>query len=138
MVAFEVPTKNAIPITAGGVEGIDHGINGETKIKEKILEQNKFKFPLNNLNLKDVDSRRERQVRRSSWLLREWTIGLRKPMHLGWVIIRVTQAHFQQAQLLLRQVIVPSNPKTNPAQFLWAQMLQKGIFCHAPLAYAQT
>jgi len=66
--AFEVPADIAISIAVGGMEGSDRGINGETKIKEKIPEQNKSRFPLNNLNLKDVDSGRERQVRRSSWL----------------------------------------------------------------------
>lgn len=68
MVALEVLAENAIPIAVGGVEGRDCGINRETKIKEKIPKQNKFRFPLNNLNLKDIDSRRECQVRRSSWL----------------------------------------------------------------------
>ena len=68
VVAFEVPADNAIPIAVGGVKGCDRGINGETKIKEIIPEQNKFRFPLNNLNLKDVDFGKECQVRRSSWL----------------------------------------------------------------------
>ena len=68
VVAFEVSADNAIPIVVGGVKGSDRGINGEIKIKEKIPKQNKFRFPLNNLNLKDVDSGMERQVRRSSWL----------------------------------------------------------------------
>ena len=66
VVAFEVPTDNAISITVGGVEGSHRGINGDAKLKEKIPKQNKFR--LNNLNLKDVDSSRERQIRRSSWL----------------------------------------------------------------------
>ena len=66
VVAFEVPTDNAIPIAMGGVEGSHYGINGDTKLKEKILEQNKFR--LNSFNLKDVDSGRECQIRRSSWL----------------------------------------------------------------------
>ena len=68
VVAFEVSADNAITIVVGGVKGSDRGINGEIKIKEKIPKQNKFRFPLNNLNLKDVDSGMERQVRRSSWL----------------------------------------------------------------------
>nr|POE78933.1 hypothetical protein CFP56_46101 [Quercus suber] len=50
------------------------GINGETKIKEKNPEQNKFRFPLNNLNLKDVDSGWERQFRRSRWLGKGLTV----------------------------------------------------------------
>ena len=64
VVAFEVPTNKAIPIAVGGVEGSHRGINGDAKFKEKIPEQNKFR--LNNLNLKEVDSGRERQIRRSS------------------------------------------------------------------------
>ena len=68
VVAVEVPADNDVPIAVGGVDGSDRGINGETKIKEKIPEHNKFRFPLNNLNLKDVDSGREHQVRRYSWL----------------------------------------------------------------------
>ena len=59
--AFEVLVDNAIPIAVGGVEGSHRGINGDAKFKEKILEQNKFR--LNNLNLKDVDSGRESQIR---------------------------------------------------------------------------
>ena len=68
MVAVEAPAVNDILIVVGGVDGSGRGINGETKIKEKIPEQIKFRFPLNNLNLKDIDSGREHQVRRSSWL----------------------------------------------------------------------
>ena len=66
VVAIEVPADNTIPIATGGVEGSHRGINGDTKIKEKIPEQNKLR--LNNLNLKDVNSGREHQIRRSSWL----------------------------------------------------------------------
>ena len=66
MVAFEVSADNAILIAVGGVEGSHRGINGDAKFKEKIPKQNKFK--LNNLNLKDIDSGREHQIRRSSWL----------------------------------------------------------------------
>ena len=64
VVAIEVPADNTIPIAMGGVEGSHRGINGDTKIKEKIPEQNKLR--LNNLNLKDVNSGRECQIRRSS------------------------------------------------------------------------
>ena len=143
VVVIEFPVENTIPIAMAGVEGRDRGINGETKIKDKIPEQNKFRFSLNNLNLKVVDSGRESQVRRSSWLgkgltvevnefgkrrvswqlgpilpkmlLKEWSLGLQKPMYLGWVILRVAQANYRQAYLLLKQVIVPSNPKRIPA-----------------------
>ena len=66
VVAFEVLVDKTIPIAVGGVEGSHRGINGDTKNKEKIPEQNKFR--LNNLNLKDVDFGREHQIRRSSWL----------------------------------------------------------------------
>nr|POE91064.1 hypothetical protein CFP56_46361 [Quercus suber] len=66
VVAFEVPADNAISIAVDGVKGSHCGINGDAKFKEKIQEQNKFR--LNNLNLKDVDSGRERQIKRSNWL----------------------------------------------------------------------
>ena len=66
VVAFEILVDKTIPIAVGGVEGSHRGNNGDTKNKEKIPEQNKFR--LNNLNLKDVDFGRERQIRRSSWL----------------------------------------------------------------------
>nr|POF25008.1 hypothetical protein CFP56_45647 [Quercus suber] len=65
VVALKGPADNVIPIAVGGVEESHHGINGDAKFKEKIPEQNKFR--LNNLNLKEVDSGRERQFRRSSW-----------------------------------------------------------------------
>nr|POE61276.1 hypothetical protein CFP56_43677 [Quercus suber] len=74
VVAFEVPADNAKPIVVGGVKGSDHAVNGETKIKEKNPEQNKFRFPLNNLNLKDVDFGWERQFRRSIWLGKGLTV----------------------------------------------------------------
>ena len=66
VMAVEVTADNAIPIAVGGVEGSRRGINGDAKFKEKIPEQNTFR--LNNLNLKEVDSGRERQIMRSSWL----------------------------------------------------------------------
>nr|POE52990.1 hypothetical protein CFP56_06852 [Quercus suber] len=66
VVAFEVPSDNAISIVVGGVEGSHRGINADAKFKEKIQKQNNFR--LNNLNLKDADSGRESQIRRSSWL----------------------------------------------------------------------
>nr|POE68099.1 hypothetical protein CFP56_19753 [Quercus suber] len=66
VVALEVPTNIAIPIAMGGVEGSHRDTNGVAKSKEKIPEQNKFK--LHNLNLNDVGSGREHQIRRSSWL----------------------------------------------------------------------
>ena len=59
--ALVVTTK---PISVGGVEGSHRGINGDAKIKENIPEQNKFR--LNNLNLKEDDSGRERQIRSAS------------------------------------------------------------------------
>ena len=159
MVAFEVSADNAILIAVGGVEGSHRGINGDAKFKEKIPEQNKFK--LNNLNLKDIDSGRERQIRRSSWLRKglieevnefgkrrvswqryrgdkqavKWVAhedhfaqvgikgmdkGFLNPMHLGWVMLRVAQAHRCLALSFLRQGLAPSIPKINPAQVLWA------------------
>ena len=74
VVAIEVPAENTIPIDMGGVERRDFGINGETKIKEKFQEQNKFRSPWYNLNFKDVESGRESQVRRSSWLGKVLTV----------------------------------------------------------------
>ena len=159
VVAFEVPADNAILIAVGGVEGSHRGINGDAKFKEKIPEQNKFK--LNNLNLKDIDSGKERQIRRSSWLRKglieevnefgkrrvswqryrgdkqavKWVAhedhfaqvgikgmdkGFLNPMHLGWVMLRVAQAHRCLALLFLRQGLAPSIPKINPTQVLWA------------------
>nr|POF14447.1 hypothetical protein CFP56_15333 [Quercus suber] len=68
VVAFEVPANTAIPIAVGGVEGSHRDTNGVVKSKEKILEQNKFR--LHNLNLKDVGSGRECQIRRKMLVLR--------------------------------------------------------------------
>ena len=160
MVAFEVPVDNTTPIAMGGVEGSHRGINGDTKIKEKIPKQNKFK--LNNLNLKDVDSGRERQIRRSSWLGKGSIVEVNEfsKRRVSWqryrgdkqvvkwvargdnfaqVVIKgmdhgPSEAHapwlgndsdpLLQALLFLRQVLVPSIPKINPAQVLWTQMLR--------------
>ena len=67
VVVFEAPAENAISTAMGGVECRNRGINGQNKFKEKILERNKFRFPLNNLNSKGVDFGMERQIR-SCWL----------------------------------------------------------------------
>nr|POE83529.1 hypothetical protein CFP56_48262 [Quercus suber] len=74
VVALEVPSDNAIPIAVGGGEGSHRGINADAKFEEKIQEQNKFR--LKNLNLKDVDSGRERLIRRSSWLRKGLTVEI--------------------------------------------------------------
>nr|POE98526.1 dexh-box atp-dependent rna helicase dexh7, chloroplastic [Quercus suber] len=74
VVALEVPSDNAIPIAVGGGEGSHRGINADAKFEEKIQEQNKFR--LKNLNSKDVDSGRERHIRRSSWLRKGLTVEI--------------------------------------------------------------
>uniref|UniRef100_A0A7N2L369 Uncharacterized protein n=1 Tax=Quercus lobata TaxID=97700 RepID=A0A7N2L369_QUELO len=67
VVVFEDQAGKSFSSTMGGVERREHGINGENKIEAKFLEGNRVRFPLSfNLNSKDVDTGKEREIR--SWL----------------------------------------------------------------------